>query len=111
LEALEDKVSLLILELSQSLLTLLLIVLHCLAHIIRDVLRMKHVSTEVQYSLPVDLRIAFIVGSVEIVVVLNKVTDSIHEIAFLDLGTESLFAEVGKTNEDVHEYCGRNVFF
>lgn len=92
-----------VLKLSQSFFTFLLIVLHGLAHVVGDILGVKHVGAEVKYCLPVDLRVAFIIGCVQIVVVLHKVRDSINKVTFLNLRTETLFGEVRQTDEDVHE--------
>jgi hypothetical protein len=103
LEALEDKLSLLILILSNSILSFELVILHGLRIIEIHIFRVEHVGAEIEYCSLVDF-CCLVLGSVDLRVELDEVTDSLDEIAALFLGLEVLLLrEIGKTDQEMHE--------
>ena len=102
LEALEDKFTLFIFVLSNSVFCLEFIVLHGLWVVQIDILRVEHVRAEIKDSSLVDLG-CLVFSCVDLRVVLYKIADSLHKLAFFFLCFEVFFfGEVRQANQDVH---------
>ena len=82
LETLEDQLSLLILVLSDAILRLQLIQLHCFRVLEIVVFRVEHMGTKVQHCSLVYL-CSLVLGGVYLGIILHKLTYPLHEVALL----------------------------
>lgn len=102
LEALKDKLSLLIFILSYPILSLELVVFHRFGIVKIDIFGVEHVGTEIEDCSLVNL-CGLVLGCVDLGVELDEVTDSFHEITALLLDLEVfLLGEIGKADQKMH---------
>lgn len=89
LEALKNQLALLVLVLTDTVFSFQLVVFHRLRVIQIHILRVEHVGAQIQHSSLVDLG-SFVLRSVDLRVVLYKLTDLLHKTAILLLHFEVL---------------------
>jgi hypothetical protein len=95
---------LLVFVLSDSVFCFEFVVFHGLGVVEVDIFGVEHMGAEIQHCAFIDFG-CFILGGVDLRVVLHKIADSLNKLAVLFLRFEVLlFREVRETDKQVHEH-------
>ena len=105
LKALEDEVTLSVLEFFDFLFLFQFVILHCSADIIGigRVLRVEHVCTEIQHRFLVTTLLVRL-ANLPLTKLLHELRDPVNEIALIDTLREALLGEIGQADQEVDQY-------